>query len=309
MRYAAGSHRTSVVSVSLGSSTRDHSVEVAMLGRRLLIERIGVDGRYDKACEVIAQLDGKVSAIGLGGTDLYLVAGKRRYVIEESRRLAESAKVTPVVDGSGLKNTLERETIRWLSQRGELADKKVLLVSAVDRFGMAQAFVEAGCETVFGDLMFGLGLPIPIRSMRTVEFLAPLVLPILRRLPIRVIYPTGSKQETTQPRFERYYHWADVVAGDFNYIRRHLPPRMDSKTIVTNTTTAQDVALLRERGVATLVTTTPELEGRSFGTNVMEAVLVALAERRPEEMQAEDYLEMLERLGWEPRVARLAGAD
>lgn len=298
-----------VVSVSLGSSKRDHSVEVAMLGRRLLIERIGVDGRYDKACEVIAQLDGKVSAIGLGGTDLYLVAGKRRYVIEESRRLAESAKVTPVVDGSGLKNTLERETIRWLSQRGELADKKVLLVSAVDRFGMAQAFVEAGCETVFGDLMFGLGLPIPIRSMRTVEFLAPLVLPILRRLPIRVIYPTGSKQETTQPRFERYYHWADVVAGDFNYIRRHLPPRMDSKTIVTNTTTAQDVALLRERGVATLVTTTPELEGRSFGTNVMEAVLVALAERRPEEMQAEDYLEMLERLGWEPRVARLAGAD
>ncbi len=175
-----------VVSVSLGSSKRNHAVEVEMLGRRLDIERIGVDGDYDKACAMIARLDGEVAAIGLGGTDLYLVAGNRRYVIEQSRRLAQSAQVTPVVDGSGLKNTLERDTIRWLAQHGELdlAGKKVLLVSAVDRFGMAEAFTEAGCQTIFGDLIFSLGLPIPIRSLRTISLIAALLLPILRHLPI-----------------------------------------------------------------------------------------------------------------------------
>lgn len=293
-----------VVSVSLGSSKRNHSVEVEMLGRRLLIERIGVDGDYEKACELIAQLDGKVAAIGLGGTDLYLVAGKRKYVIEQSRRLAASAKVTPVVDGSGLKNTLERETIRWLAKSGTLAlkGKKVLLVSAVDRFGMAEAFVEAGCQTIFGDLIFALGLPIPIRSLRTVIILATLLLPIFRRLPISMLYPTGETQESIQPKHTKFYQWADIIAGDFHYIRRHMPERMDGKIIITNTTTQNDVELLRQRGVITLVTTTPELGGRSFGTNVMEGVLIALSGKRPEEMQPEDYLDLLHRLGWQPRV-------
>ncbi len=297
-----------VVSVSLGSSKRNHAVEVEMLGQHLSIERIGVDGDYDKACAMIAQLDGEVAAIGLGGTDLYLVAGKKRYVIEQSRRLAESARVTPVVDGSVLKNTLERETIRWLAQHGELdlEGKKVLLVSAVDRFGMAEAFTEARCQTMFGDLIFSLGLPIPVRSLRTIRVLAALLLPILRRLPISVLYPTGSKQEKTRPKHARFFEWADIVAGDFHYIRRHLPGRMDGKTIITNTTTPDDVSLLRERGLATLVTTTPELEGRSFGTNVMEGVLIALADKRPEEMQSEDYLSLLRRLGWQPRVVHLA---
>jgi len=300
-----------VVSVSLGSSKRNHEVEVEMLGRRLLIERIGVDGDYDRACAMIAQLDGEVAAIGLGGTDLYLVAGNRRYVIEESRRLARSAQVTPVVDGSGLKNTLERETIRWLADSGELElkGKKVLLVSAVDRFGMAEAFSEAGCQTIFGDLIFSLGLPIPVRSLRTIRLVAALFLPILRRLPISVYYPTGSKQETRKPRHTRFYHWADIVAGDFHYISRYMPPSMDGKTIITNTTTPDDVAMLRQRGVATLVTTTRELEGRSFGTNVMEGVLIALAGKRPDEMRPEDYLDLLRRLGWRPRVVHLADAS
>jgi hypothetical protein len=47
------------------------------------------------------------------------------------------------------------------------------------------------------------------------------------------------------------------------------------------------------------------LGGRSFGTNVMEGVLIALAGKPPEEMQADDYLDMLRQLGWQPRVARL----
>ena len=303
-------HAIHVVSVSLGSSKRNKTVEAEMLGRRLLIERIGVDGDYDRACRTIAELDGKVAAIGLGGTDRYLVAGGKRYVIEESRRLAEAAKVTPVVDGSGLKNTLERETVRWLADREEfgLRGKRALPVSAVDRFGMAEGLAAAGCDTIFGDLIFGLGLPIPVRSLRAIAALAAVLLRVVRRLPIRFIYPTGEKQEAVRPRHGRFFEWAEIVAGDFHYIRRNLPERMDGKAVITNTTTDEDVSLLRERGLKTLVTTTPELEGRSFGTNVMEGVLIAPAGKRPGAMQPPDYLDLLAKLGWQPRVAHLADA-
>jgi len=214
------------------------------------------------------------------------------------------------VDGSGLKNTLERETVRWLAahEKFRLRGRRALLVSAVDRFGMAEGLVEAGCETLFGDLIFAVGVPVAVRSLRTIGVLAAVLLPVLRRLPIRFLYPTGEKQENVRPRHRRFFEWADIVAGDFHYIRRNLPPRLDGKLVLTNTTTDEDVALLRERGLETLVTTTPEFQGRSFGTNVMEGVLIALAGKRPDEMQPQDYLELLARLGWQPRVVQLAEA-
>lgn len=302
-----------VVSVSLGSSRRDKTVEALFAGERFLIQRIGTDGDFEKARRLIAELDGKVDAIGLGGIDLYLVAGRRRYVIRDALRLARAAHRTPVVDGSGLKHTLEREVIRYLAREGilPLKGRKVLLVSAVDRFGMAEALVEQGAQTLFGDFIFALGLPIPLRRLSTVRLLARFLLPILCRLPFTLLYPTGSKQEKSVPRHSKYYRWAEVIAGDFHFIRRYLPPLtlapspLEGKAMITNTVTGEDVDLLTRYRVRHLITTTPEFEGRSFGTNVMEGVLITLAGKRPEEMQEQDYLDWLQRVGWKPRIEEL----
>ncbi len=68
-----------------------------------------------------------------------------------------------------------------------------------------------------------------------------------------------------------------MIAGDCHYIKRHMPDRLDGKVICTNTTTPDDVKAFRAAGVSYLLTTTPVLEGRSFGTNMMEAALVAAA--------------------------------
>ena len=51
--------------------------------------------------------------------------------------------------------------------------------------------------------------------------------------------------------------------------------------------------MLRQAGVSILITTTPCLEGRSFGTNVMEALLVALKGSN-KALSAEEYLELIE---------------
>ena len=63
-----------------------------------------------------------------------------------------------------------------------------------------------------------------------------------------------------------------------------------------------DVEALRKRGAARLITTTPSICGESFGTNVMEGVLVALSGKQPEELAEEDYLEVSERMNWKPGV-------
>lgn len=308
-----------VVSVSLGSSKRDKQVEAEFLGERFCIERRGTDGDLDRAVALIRELDGKVDAIGLGGIDLYLVAAGRKYAIRDARRMAEAAKQTPVVDGSGLKNTWERKVVRDLVERGQLhprqaqgMDKvRVLITSGVDRFGMAETFASLGADLIFGDLIFALNIPVPIRRLWQVAILARLVLPIVCRQPHEKIYPLGDKQDKTSPRHHRFYQWADVICGDFHYVRRFMPDAAEGdkplagKTVLTNTITEGDVEDMRRRGVARLITTTPEMDGRSFGTNVMEGVIVSLVGKRPEDLAPEDYLGILAQLGWEPRVIEL----
>ena len=293
-----------VVSISIGSSRRDHKAELEIMGEKFLIERVGTDGDMDRAVELIRQLDGKVDAFGLGGMDMYIYAGNRRYTIRDSKRFSAAARETPLVDGSGLKNTLERKVVAFLQEKlqMDLRGRRLLLVAAVDRFGMAEAFARAGCDMVIGDLMFGLGLPIPLHSLGALAAVARVAAPIAVQLPFKVLYPTGSKQEKSKVRFSKYYDWAEIIAGDYLFISRHMPDDLRGKIIVTNTVTEDDITVLRRKGVDILVTSTPNLSGRSFGTNVMEAVLVTLIGKQPEDIKPQDYLEMLDAINFTPRV-------
>ena len=269
-----------VVSVSLGASGRDFCERLTLLGQEVVVERRGVDGDLKRAAALIRELDGHVAAIGLGGIDLYLGVGKTRYVLRDAARLAAQATRTPVLDGGGLKAGLEKRVVERLHAEVGLGDKRVFMVSTVDRFGMAQALAETGAQMHYGDLVSILDMPLPMRSLTTVRGLARVILPVARYAPISCLYPTGAAQEQVSGRFSSLYAslyaWAEVLAGDWHLIRRYLPERLDGKTVLTNTTTAANVSLLRERGAARLVTTTPRLGGRSIPTNVLEAAFVAV---------------------------------
>jgi hypothetical protein len=293
------------VSISLGSSKRDKSATVELLGQQVAIERQGTDGDIDLATQRFTALDGLVDALGVGGIDLWVQMNEIRYPLHAAHKMVRQVRQTPVVDGSGLKNTLERQVVPILIQAlgKDFKQGRVLLTAAVDRYGMTLSFAEHGYEMVCGDLMFALGIPIPIRSLQGLKRMARLLMPIVSRLPISVLYPTGSKQDAIVPKFERYYQWATVIAGDCHYIKRHMPDRLDGKVIVTNTTTEADIELFRNRGVRAVLTSTPTYDGRSFGTNVMEAALTAAAgKNRP--LTLAELNEIILELDMKPTVQR-----
>lgn len=299
-----------VVSVSLGSSARDTDQVVEILGERVHLERRGTQGDLGAARRLIAELDGRVDAIGLGGIDLFLPVGRRRYYFRDARRLAAAARTTPVVCGAGLKNSLERAMVAALEPVLPWSGRRVLMVSALDRFGMAEELVAHGAEVTFGDLIFSLGVPLALHRLATLHALATVLLPLFVRLPFRWLYPVGGSQERgdTTERFAAAYHAAEVVAGDWHYIRRYAPDRMDGMTVLTNTTTEADVAFLRERGVARLITTTPRFAGRSVGTNLLEAAFVAIEGGRSE-LPAERYQALLAEAGLRPTLLELGPAS
>ncbi|QYK53578.1 MAG: hypothetical protein KF824_01500 [Fimbriimonadaceae bacterium] len=296
-----------VVSVSLGTSKRDKAHEAEILGEKFVIERRGTDGDRAKFKSLMEELDGNVAALGVGGADIYIATSKKRFAFREILGLISGVKKTPVVDGSGLKHTLERETIMRLQRDGIVDFKKerALLVSAVDRFGMAQALDEVCPNVVYGDFLFGLGLPVPIRSYKTVEVLAGILAPIITKLPLQWFYPTGSKQEERKPSFPKVFAESTFICGDWHYIRRYAPDDLSGKTILTQTVRAADIEWLKSAGLWRLITTTPEMGGETFATNVMEGVIVALVGKKPSDMTDDDYLSVLKKLDWSPGVMEL----
>jgi hypothetical protein len=296
------------VSISIGSSKRDKSVEIELFGEKVVIERIGTDGDMEAAAQRYKELDGNVDAFGVGGADLGLMVDNKWYPLYSVQPMVRFVKKTPLVDGAGLKNTLENRIAPFIDAKiGEYVrekGKKVFVVMGADRWGMSTSFVEAGYEHTFGDLMFALGLPFAIHSLGAVKTLAALMMPIAGRLPFEWVYPTGEKQEKRIPKWEKWYQWGTVIAGDCHYVKRHMPARLDGKVIATNTTTVEDVELFRQAGIKYLVTSTPVLEGRSFGTNMMEAALVAVAGKgRP--LTRDELSQMLDKLGFEPQLQEL----
>lgn len=296
------------VSISIGSSTRNKAVEIELLGEQVSIERIGTDGDMEKAARMYQELDGKVDAFGVGGTDLGLQVDDKYYLLHSVQPMVRFVKKTPLLDGGGLKNTLEARLGAFIDDKiGDYVvehGRKVFIVSGMDRWGMSRSFISRGYECVFGDLMFSLGLPFAINSEKSLKRLASLLVPIVSRLPFEWLYPTGEKQEVRIPKWEKYYDWATIIAGDCLYVKRHMPDNMQGKVVATNTTTPADVELFRRLGIKYLVTSTPVLDGRSFGTNMMEAALVAVS-GKGRKLTAPEYNELLDQLGFEPQLQEL----
>ena len=273
------------------------------------MSRQGTDGDFDRAVQRYVECDGQVDAFGVGGAEFYLRVGTRRYYFRDVKRIREAIKVSKVGDGNGVKGLLERRAFAALEkhlnekENRTLVGMPALLTTAVDRYGMGEAMVDAGLDLTIGDLMFTLGLPLPVKKLSTVRVLAAALLPVITQLPFTWFYALGAEQDKPpQQKWDKYYQRAQVLGGDFIQIRQYMPDGLTGKIIVTNTTTSKNVEELKKRNLHILVTVTPRLNGRSFGTNVMEATLLALMDKPQSDVTEADFLDLIERIPLTPNI-------
>ena len=298
-----------VLSISVGSSSRDHTTRHVFLDQECELSRQGTDGDFEKAVQRYYDLDGKVDAFGVGGAEFFLKVADKKYYFRDVKRIREAIRVSKVGDGNGVKGLLEKRAFTALEKH--LNDKEnktlkglpALQTTAVDRYGMGEAMVNAGLDVTFGDFMFALGMPFALKTLASVRLLAAILLPVITQLPYTWLYPLGAEQDKPpQPRWTKYYQQSQVLAGDFLQIRQYMPDDLTGKIVVTNTTTSKNVEELKKRNLHILVTVTPRLEGRSFGTNVMEATLLALMDKPQSQVTEADFLDLVERIPLMPNI-------
>ncbi|NOK59329.1 MAG: serine carboxypeptidase [Chloroflexi bacterium AL-W] len=300
-----------IVSISLGSSQRDFQFTTSLLGQHIEVRRVGTNGDVAQAAALVREYDGQVDAIGLGGLIPVFRVGAAHYPHNEALRIATSAQRTPVVDGSGFQATLERWAVQQANrvQPGMFRFRRILLTSGVERYALAQALAQYDGELRFADPLVHIGLPfLPVpKSIKQLELYAATALPILALLPYKVLHPVGLGREGQDTRAEALFRWADIIVGDFAYIRRFAPPNLQGKTIITDDPSLIEIDDLRERGAQTLITMTPALsESHPFvATDLLEAIAVALMESGSHPTEA-DLLAFIDNVKWQPTVKHLA---
>ncbi len=180
-----------IVSVSLGPSDADYEFSAQAFGAEFQVRRIGTDGDTERARALLAEFDGKADAIGLGEMNLRFSVGQRSCTQCQIQSLASAAKITPVVDGSHLKSTLDRWFISQAARQHEdvFRYRRVFFLSGIDQFALAQVLNRYTDRFHFGDPIFHLNLPFALGSLGQLELYARWVLPRLCRKPYVTCFP------------------------------------------------------------------------------------------------------------------------
>jgi hypothetical protein len=85
-----------------------------------------------------------------------------------------------------------------------------------------------------------------------------LLVPVVSHFPMQMLF-YGSSGTEREPKYTKFWRESDLLAGDFLFMRKYVIDDLAGKTVITNTTT-------------------PRYDGRTFGTNMMEAALTAYAD-------------------------------
>ncbi len=302
-----------IVVLAYGGEDRNDSIRV--LGRDLLIRRLNCGRNLDTARELIQANDGEAAVIALEGMPVVLRLDDAESTHSLTRPVRDAARVTPVVDGSGIRAALERwgAVLADRAEPGIFAEKRVLMMPGLNHTGLASSLARHGCEVRYADPVIFFGLPqFPgVARKTTVQQAAGPILDTLGNDPVERLFPAA------EPRQGHGHHglveWADLLAGDAATIRCFSPDDLRGKTVVVDRASQADIDDFSERGVSILITMMPELDGDESPTGtsaaLMEAVLAALRRHPAASLSEDTYLDQIATLDWSPRIRYLQSCE
>ncbi|MBD3656881.1 MULTISPECIES: dehydrogenase [Marinobacter] len=305
-----------VVSVSLGSSQYDYDIEAELLGQTFRVIRVGADGSLDHAAAVLESVRPQADAIGLSMVPDHYQVGDRRVDDPDTAMLEACVPDRPVTTGASLRRILQEWAIRHTqTELGHFFDNaRVLFFNGKAGYRVATALSEHTGNLLFADPYRDFGIPRLLTSLDQLERYTALTASVLansytgRVLDTLMANPVGRLGERlTEGSLHKAVREAHVIVATMDELEGLGVAELDGKTLITSRVTDESLDRLKALRVAMVVDYSPWLAGRPVGVNVLEAMISAALSRTPEQLGADDYLEVIATLGLEPRILYPSG--
>lgn len=299
-----------VVSISLGSEDLDYDFETEFLGQRFRVIRIGTNKDMAKAEALIKEWEGKADAIGLGMVRDHYAVGPHRFIQESTRQLEALVTRVPVTTGVRMREILHDWAIR--RAQSELSNffnnAKVFFFSGMNNYRPATVLSEWTDNLVFADPVQQLGVPKMLTSLKALELYAAGSHRLMKWTPPHVLSPSVAPiKEWNRFILRKAVQKADVIVGRYDEIEQFSLEELGGKTVLTSMVTDERLEALRDKGVNMVLDCTPKIFDVTVAINVIEAMVMAVSGKKVGELTDDDFLEIIDSLGIEPRILYPSG--
>lgn len=306
-----------IINISLGNSRDDYEFETTFLDQKFLLKRLGTDGDFEKASDLLLSWNKKADAIGLGGISFPYEIGSGSIPDHETRKLMKIGKQiqTPVTNGNILRSVGQEWSLRhtqFIYGNNYFNNARVLFFSGMASAKIARVMSEYTDNMQFADPLLKNGIPRLIGSVKELELYADGVHDILKWIPGRKLVTEFSPMKKTNEYLLRHaLRQAHVLVvphyNFYKYLNCFSAEDMEGKIIITSTAYEDRVNYLKDKGVSVIIDTTPKILDKIVGVSVLEALLFSVLDIPQKEGSDDDLLEIITEMQMEPRIIYPSG--
>jgi predicted amino acid dehydrogenase len=294
-----------IVSISLGPSSADYEFTTTFLGQKFNVLRLGADWDVDRAASLLRQHAPAADAVGLGMVRDHATVGTRRHVDPATARFEAIVTQVPVTTGALLRDMFDEWAIRHVQreQGGFFTNTRALFLSGITNYRSAAVLSEYTSNLRFADPVTHDGVPAVLPSLAGLEAYTN-ARSALRFQSPAVFFAKGRPAMTRVNRavLRKSMQWAHCLVGASHEIESYDADELAKKVVVSSAISDATLKRLGEKGVYVAIDRSPKLLDRTVGLNVIDAMILALLEKRADEMLQDDYLHVLGELDLSPRV-------
>ncbi len=292
-----------VVSISLGPSSQDFEFTAEFLGEKLHVRRLGTDGSTARAAKLLKEWDGKAAAIGLGVLKESYRAGAHKFVEQDSVKLTQMVKTSPITTGGRLGDILQEWSVRHAQVKlgHYFTNARVLFFSGLADFKLAMSMAEYTPNLRFADPVLQLGVPKMLTSLESLQLYATGA-HYVKDWPLPDVMANGPVKEWSRFVLRKAMQKATVIVAPVHSLDEFGLEELAGQTVITAAASDKRVELLRDKGVHMIIDGAPELFGHVLAPNLLDAMILASAGKNADDMLEDDYLEIVTGLQIEPRI-------
>ncbi|HSQ71456.1 MAG TPA: dehydrogenase, partial [Rubrivivax sp.] len=292
-----------VIGISLGAKSQDFDFRTGFLGVDLHVRRIGTDGNTAQAAKLVRLWDKKADAIGLGLVKDSGRVGARRQRDAAAAKLSKLATHAPVSTGARLADLFQEWAVRHAqASLGRYFDNaRVLFLSGLANRKLAMSMAEYTANLQFADPLLQLGVPKLLTSFDALGLYAGGAHYVTEWAPPRLL-PGPLLKQWSQHVLRKAMAVANVVVAPVHELDDFGLEELAGKTIVTTTVNDERLAAFRDKGVHMVVAGAPLVAGHAVDPALLDAMILAATGKGDGELLEDDYLEILDSQGLEPRI-------